>query len=201
MARKRRRMGLRLRKKDIKLARTKRFFNPKLKDYPDPAMVEERYRRYFVEDMGMEIVHKKSWDLWLTKATTVYYKQLRLGEDWEDKNIFQKAMTWVQEGVHPKQWRHYKRNKFRTRYLFWPRWRWAQEVPGYAETARWIVIHAKHNKWSDERLNRVLEEFITHVSNESLGSNRYALRVVHKGDRRYWTKKILWEVAREEMKA
>lgn len=199
MARKKRRIQRRLRKSDIKRARSTRVFNKKLADYPSPQEVEERYRRYFTDELKMRIVTKSSNHMRLSKMTTTYYKELRLGANFEDKDDIGQAQIWVHEGGHTKQWRYYGCIKFAYKYAKDSRWRWSIELPCYGEGLRWSIIHARHNGLSDDKLETAIDNFIERIVR--IFDNGYGLGWVHRGDMRKWTRQILREIADRELQA
>lgn len=199
MARKKRFIQRRLRKSDIKRARSTRVFNKKLADYPTLELVEERYRRYFTDELGMKIVTKSSNHLRLSKMTTTYYKELRLGTNFEDKDDIGQAQIWVHEAPHTKQWRYYGRIKFSYKYAKDSRWRWSIEMPCYGEGLRWSIIHARYEGLSVEKIDKAIDNYIERIVR--IFANGYGLGWVHRGDMRKWTRKILREIADRELQA
>lgn len=131
---------LRIRKKDLKLASSRVHRDPVLdKDHRGKAHALSLHYRRTWKRYGVTPVYKSTFWGRLSKMSTTYYKQVRLGTTYRKLSDGGKALTDGHETVHVKQWRHYGRSTFRTRYLFWTRWRWAVEVQAYAESVRVLV--------------------------------------------------------------
>lgn len=80
--------------------------------------------------MGLQIKTKTSTSLKWSKMTTTFYKEIRLGQDFDQEPEWARAVIWAHEMVHVYQWRQMKRARFAARYLR-AFWRWAIEIQAY----------------------------------------------------------------------
>lgn len=144
-------MGLiKLRDKDIALARDDRHGDSMVKSLADAARLEKKLpisadggnliQRFQLqaEIMGLAL-EKKSGGSKLARMSTTYYGSIRLGSKYDSLSDEWKSVLLAHELVHARQWRHFGRRTFRTRYLFWTRWRWAIEVQAYRESVRMLI--------------------------------------------------------------
>jgi hypothetical protein len=175
----------------VALARSPQHSNRFLERYQTPDDVFERYIPYFEDELGLELVIKSSRYTRLSKMTTTYFREIRLGSRWPEYNDFQKASTLVHEAVHARQWRYYGRFRFGTWYLRRPRWRWAIEMHGYRESARWAVIHMHAAGSSTSRIEREVRRRASATT--GILVNGYALGRVSRSDRMDWTNRIMLE--------
>lgn len=145
-------MGLiRIRKADVDLALDSRLHDPVLDESwkGEPERLKVHYRKEW-ERYGVKAVYKSTSYGRLSKMTTTYYRKIRLGTGYAKAEPEWQAVTDAHETVHVRQWRRWGRNRFRTRYLFWTRWRWAIEVQAYAESVRALVaLGASESKIRD----------------------------------------------------
>lgn len=181
----------RLKDRHLKLARSFRHNSRTLERYPTPTAAMDYYVPYLEDEMGKDLVLKSTSHLKLSKMTTTYYRQVRLGSGWIDLNIEQKAYILVHEAVHARQWEYYGPLKFGNRYVFWPRWRWAIEVQGYREGIMWGVVVLSARGVDKVETESLLKRKIDQVIESLLG--KYALGTVNKSDIRKHTRKILEE--------
>jgi hypothetical protein len=189
----------RLKSKHIKLARSYKFNNDRLHKYEDAQAVMDRYIPYFEKDLGMRLVIKSTTKLKLSKMTTTYYNEIRLGSGWKDKNLESQAYILVHEAVHARQWRHYGRAKFGWKYISDPRWRWAIEVQGYREGIMWGVVVLKARGLSQAKIEKALSTKIDHVISSLLRA--YSLGSIRSSDIKKHTRDILegdirWQYSR-----
>jgi len=173
----------------LDLARDSKHNNRYLERYLTPLDVMDRYFPYFEDELGLELVTKDSNFLRLSKMTTTYYKQVRLGSDWPNYNVYQKANTLVHEAVHARQWRSYGRYRFGTWYLRRPRWRWAMEMQGYRESMRWSIINLHGRRASSRRIEAEIKRRADAVT--GILVNGYVLGRVSRSDRMTQTKRIM----------
>ena len=132
--------------------------------------------------MGVRVVPKTSiFGSRLSKMSTTYYSEIRLGTDYPRLSQAWQAVVMGHEMLHARQWRAYGRNRFRTRYLFRTRWRWAVEVQAYAESLRIMVALG----FSSE----AIESYIS-TRGDVLWEN-YALRSLRKDHVLRYTAQIL----------
>lgn len=158
------------------------FHDPHL-DRPWEAAALKYHAEQRAKKMGYKIVNKRSWGTKLSKFTTTYYRQIRVGEKYPDYPIEAQAIIMCHEIVHARQWRHYKPARFATRYLASARFRWAMEVQGYAEG-----IHAAVALGADEDY---IEHQIQHRANTLRKS--YSMWSLRASDVRSATRNILNE--------
>ena len=176
-------MGLiRLRDDDIALARSRSDEDIALSG-PWAGQADPLCKRYFDEakEMGLRVVEKSSTWLRLSKMSTTYYKELRLGSGWKEKDIHDQAVILAHELRHARQWRRYGRTTFRNHYIFHTRWRWAVETQCYCESIRALVAlgaaPAVIDKYVDDRVKALWES--------------YALGSLHKGDVMTHSRRVL----------
>lgn len=183
-------MGLiKIRDKDIRLAQSQRFRDDAL-DRSWRGDAEGLLARWNAEarSMGLRIEHKKSlFGLRWSKFSTAFYRVIRLGTTFKSKEPEWQAVTMGHEMFHARQWRGYRPAKFRTRYLFWTRWRWAIEVQAYCESVRVLVALGASNKTIDRYI----------AARPDVLWNNYALRGLRKKDVYAYTLLALKD-AREE---
>lgn len=175
-------MGLiKLRDKDIRRARSERYRDKALDRRWGANDLLERWMQE-AKGMGVRVVPKTSFfGMRLSKMSTTYYREIRLGTGYPDKRPEWKAVTMGHEMLHARQWRGYGRNKFRTRYLFWTRWRWAIEVQAYSESVRILVALGANDE--------TLTEYI--ASRSDVLWNSYALKGLRRKDVYVYTHSIL----------
>lgn len=126
-------MGLtRLRSSAIRSANDDHYFNKVLKLIDGAKTPEEIIERCEKEAkrLGLRITTKSSTSLKWSKMTTTFYKEIRLGSDFDDEPAWAQASTWAHEMVHVYQWRGMGRAKFARRYL-WRVSRWWIEMQAY----------------------------------------------------------------------
>lgn len=183
--------NMRLHSGFLALARDSRHNNKYLKRYTTPQDVFDRYIPYFEDELGLELKEKDSNFLRLSKMTTTYFNEIRLGANWSEYSDYQKANIYVHEAVHARQWRTVGRFRFGTWYLRRPRWRWAIEMQGYRESVRWAVIELDAKKAP----TRAIEAEVRRRSESVTGIllNGYSLARVSKYDRAKYTKQIIIE--------
>lgn len=187
----------RLRSSHLKLARSYKFSNNQLHKYQTPQEALDRYIPWLEE--RRKLVVKSTKNHRLSKATTTYYKEIRLGNGWPDKTDEQKAYLLVRETVHVKHWDHYKRLGFAARYIFNARFRWAIEVHCCREGIMWGVVVLKARGHSDARVREILEAKIDSSIRSLLGKT-YALGSIRKSDIKKHTRKILREGIEYQLK-
>lgn len=173
----------------LKLAQDSKHNNSYLERYLTPMSVLDRYIPYFEDELKLKLVTKDSTFLRLSKMTTTYFKEIRLGSGWPNYNEYQKANTLVHEAVHARQWRSYGRFRFGTWYLRRPRWRWAIEMQGYRESMRWAIInlHAQRRPLKD--IESEIQRRADEVAKILIGG--YVLGRVSRRDRKVHTKRIM----------
>lgn len=124
-------VAYRIRDKDIRLARSTRHFPDFLTHAMRPSELLGA-AIMDVESMGYTIVKKSSSFLRLSKFSTTYYNQIRVGSGWDEYSTGQKGSVMTHEGGHGRQWRYYTPIVFAFRYMTYPRFRWAIEMQGYS---------------------------------------------------------------------
>ena len=134
---------IRLREKDIKLAKSRQFLNPLLgrgaEGYRQPVVMTPQalhdYCKDQLKELGYKFVHKKGPKSWKWKRfTTTMRRRIYLGVGWSQKSLRQRAAILAHELVHALQWRGLKR--FGRNYVFSARFRWAVETQAYRESCR-----------------------------------------------------------------
>lgn len=183
-------MAKRLRKSDLKLARSFKFNNSKLHKYETAQEALDGYIPWLKK--RRKLVIKDTKYKRLSKATTTYYKEIRLGSGWEKKNSEQKAYILVHEAVHVRQWDYYGAFKFGRKYIFNARFRWAVEVHGYREGIMWGVVVLKARGHSDKKIREILDAKIDQTIKTLLGKT-YLLTTIRSSDIKKHTRKILEE--------
>lgn len=182
---------LKLRPKDIELAWSELLRDDILdQDWRGRADELMAHYRKVWKKVGVKAVKKSSAFGRLSKMTTTYFKQIRLGTGYDKKSDEWKAATDAHETVHVKQWRRWGRNRFRSRYLFWPRWRWAIEMQGYTESVRALVALGA----ADE----LLHEFIQ--SRPGSLKRNYALGILNQDQMSKETLRILTQAWNDHKK-
>jgi hypothetical protein len=116
---------------------------------PEPLKYHAEQR---AKKMGYKIVNKRSWGTKMSKFTTTYYKQIRVGEGYPNYPVPIQAMIMCHEIVHARQWRHYRPARFATSYLASARFRWAMEVQGYAEGVHAAVAMGAEEDWIERNI-------------------------------------------------
>jgi hypothetical protein len=176
-------MGLiRLRDDDVALARSRADEDIALSG-PWAGQAQRLCARYLDEakSLNLRVVEKSSTWLRLSKVSTTYYKEIRLGSDWKEKDIHDQAVILAHELRHARQWRRYGPSTFRNRYIFYTRWRWGVEVQCYAESIRALValgaVPTAVDKYIDDRVKALWEH--------------YVLGTLHKGDVMTHTRRVL----------
>lgn len=191
-------MAKRLRKSDLKRARSYKFNNTKLHKYETAQEALDGYIPWL--EKRRKLVIKSTKYNRLSKATTTYYKEIRLGSGWESKNSEQKAYILVHEAVHVRQWDHYGRLKFGSKYVFDVRFRWAVEVQGYREGIMWGVVVLKARGHSDSKVRDILQAKIDQSINSLLGKtyllNRISRSDIKKHSRAIFEESITWQLRR-----
>lgn len=182
---------LNLREKDIDFARSELHRDDILdKDWRGKADELGSHYRKIWEGVGVRAVKKSSAFGRLSKMTTTFYKQIRLGTNYDKKSPEWKAATDAHETVHVHQWRRWGRNRFRSRYIFWPRWRWSIEMQGYTESIRALVCLGA----SDE----LIHEFIQ--SRPGSLKSGYALGILNQDQMSTETLRILTQAWNDHKK-
>ncbi len=191
-------MARRLKKSHLKLARSYKFNNTKLHKYQTAQEALDAYIPWL--EKRRKLVIKSTKHHRLSKATTTYYKEIRLGSGWESKNSEQKAYILVHEAVHVRQWDHYGRLRFGGKYIFDARFRWAVEVQGYREGIMWGVVVLKARGHSDTKVRDILQDKIDRCIRSLLGKT-YALKSIRRSDikkhsRAIFEESITWQLRR-----
>jgi hypothetical protein len=179
------RVGLiRLRGEDIALARDDRHGDAVLDcDWSRKEAALLDHFEHAAQWMGLAVVNKPDLGTSLSRMSTTYYRELRLGTGYADKTDAWKAVTMAHEILHARQWRHWGPATFRTRYMFWTRWRWAIEVQAYRESVRCLVALGVRPS--------TLDEYI--ASRPGVLWSKYAIKTLHKGDVFEHTMRLLTE--------
>jgi len=181
----------RLKKSHLKLARSLAFSNAhSLHKYQTPKEALDWYIPWLKK--RRKLVVKSTKHHRLSKATTTYYKEIRLGNGWPEKGDEEKAYLLVRETVHVKHWAHYKRLGFATKYILFARFRWAIEVHCCREGIMWGVVVLKARGHSDGKVREILEAKIVGAIKSLLGKT-YALGSIRESDIKEHTRKILEE--------
>lgn len=183
-------MAKRITKSYLKLARSTRFNNDQIHKYRDAQEALDAYLPWLKK--RRKLVIKSTKYKRLSKATTTYYKEIRLGSGWKKRNAESKAYILVHEAVHVRQWDHYGRVGFGSRYIFDPRFRWAVEVHGYREGIVWGVVVLKARGFSNEKIRKTLQAKIDQAI-KSLTGKTYSLGRVSQSDIKKHTERILKE--------
>jgi len=91
-----------------------------------------------VNEAGVKLVHKTPLNpkSRLASFTTTYFREIRLGVNYNDRPTASKASLLMHELVHVRQWREYGPVNFATNYVLVPGFRWAVEVQAYRESIR-----------------------------------------------------------------
>jgi hypothetical protein len=176
-------MGLlKLRDDDVKLGSTAIFLDRDLADFgrDSDRMLKDAFT--WAKEHGYVIRQKSSLFGRLSKMSTTYYKEIRVGSRWETFTVAKKAAVLKHEIVHAKQWHHFGQATFGTKYIFSARFRWAMEVQAYRESTRAYRTLGATEPW--------LREYVTDVVPASLWGS-YGLRTLRKDDVFYETRKIL----------
>jgi len=168
-------MGLiKLRDSDVELASWTRFHDEDLENFGRDAAAMLADAEKWARDNGYVIKPKTSFfGSRFSKMTTTYYKEIRVGDGWEDYSIPRKASVLRHEIVHAKQWRHFGRASFGANYIFSARFRWAMEVQAYRESVRAYRVLGAKEDW--------LRNYATREVPDVLWQN-YMLGVLRKGD-------------------
>lgn len=126
-------MGLtRIRSSAVRSANDDRYFKKVLKliDGADtPGEIINRCERE-AKRMGLKVTTKSSTSLKWSKMTTTFYREIRLGVDFDDEPEWAQAVIWCHEMVHVYQWRGMGRVGFARRYA-WRVSRWWIEMQAY----------------------------------------------------------------------
>lgn len=177
-------MGLiKLRDQDVDLAMSRQFLDQDIADFGKNAgaMLQDAFD--WAKANSFSIKKKAShFGSRLSKMSTTYYKEIRVGSLWEEFIVPKRAAVLKHEIVHAKQWRHYGRASFGSKYIFSARFRWAMEVQAYRESTRVYRTLGAVEKWLREYVNDA-------VPNSLWGS--YALGTLRKDDVYEQTRKIL----------
>jgi hypothetical protein len=182
----------RIRDRDIRLARSTRHF-PKFLNRRYEAKDLLEVSTADVKSMGYTIVKKSSSLLRLSKFTTTYLRQIRVGSGWDEYSTGHKAATMTHEGGHGRQWRYYRPARFAFMYLAYPRFRWAMEMQGYS-----LSIWCYHAMGYDDK---AIAGFIDRRAKGMRAS--YSLRAIHAGDFERRTREVLtsaWNDAQHAIK-
>jgi hypothetical protein len=188
---------LKLRSSDIRRAKSSRYNNKKLADYTTPDQVFDRYIPYFERELGMNLVIKSSSRMRLSKMTTTYYREIRLGSGWNDYAPDVRAAILVHEAVHARQWRGYGASRFGLYYASNPRWRWSIEMQGYRESVRWAVIAMNAAQLPAAAIEGRIDEYIGDCTQSLVTA--YSLGRISKSNLRRHTQEILLETAAAQM--
>jgi len=180
-------MGLiKIRRSDRRLAEDDRLRDKYLDRHRSPEELVARYEAE-AKRLGLRIENKSSHWGRLSRMSTTYYRELRLGTGAQNYKPFPKARLLAHELFHARQWRWWEPTKFRTRYVFWTRWRWAIEVQAYCESVRAMISMGASDKAVDAYIEdrpRVLWE-------------NYALKGLRRDHVYRYTKAILRNAATE----
>lgn len=134
-------MGLyRIKSKHLQIAQSGHGLEPCLRELDSPRRMLRHYERQ-AQALDLRVLPKTSlfgpnW----AKLTTTFYKQIRLGEDFETRSEVDRAITWAHEFVHVRQWRIWGRANFATKYVGSPGHGWAFEMQAYRETLRAMAV-------------------------------------------------------------
>jgi hypothetical protein len=177
-------MGLiRIKSSYRKIAGSTRHHDPKTPTFHrnSAAMLAHGYS--WAKDNGYRIRKKTSFlGSRFSKMTTTYYKEIRVGYQWDSYSRVSKAMIMMHEIVHARQWRYYGRGTFATKYVFNTQFRWAMEVQAYRESL--IALKALGATRS------YLEKYAKSIVPGILWKN-YMLRSLRKSDVYKYTAQIL----------
>ena len=122
----------RLKSKDIRRAEYDGYYDKVLdliKGCKTPKQIIEKCEAE-ARRLKLQVVKKYSSSMKWSKMTTTFYKEIRLGADFDDEPDWAQAVIWAHEMVHVYQWRGMGRGTFASRYA-WRSWRWAIEMQGY----------------------------------------------------------------------
>ncbi len=127
---------MKLRKRDIALAESRRFLSPRLEqDWEGSAQELHDQCEDQLVALGYRFVYKKGPKSWRWKRfTTTMRRRIYLGVGWRKKNIRNRATILAHELVHALQWKGLR--AFGTRYVLSTRFRWAVETQAYRESCR-----------------------------------------------------------------
>jgi len=189
-------MGLiKLRDKDIRIAQSQRFRDDAL-DRSWNGDAEGLIARWKAEARTMKVAieYKSSHFGRWSKLSTTFYRSIRLGTTFKSRPPEWQAVTMGHEIFHARQWRGYGPSKFRTRYLFWTRWRWAIEVQAYCESVRVLVALGANDD--------TIRDYI--ADRPAVLWRNYAIKSIWKKDVYAYTLLALkdaWEEAERRVKA
>jgi len=130
--------------------------------------------------LGYEITTKSSSSMKWSKMTTTYYKEIRLGEDFDEEPDWAQAVTWAHEMVHVYQWRLMGKVTFARRYLS-ALWRWVIEMQAYRMSIHIFEQLGANKEW--------VERYIRQKPDHLRGP--YAFWRIRKSDLRKYTRIIL----------
>jgi hypothetical protein len=131
-------MARRLRSSDIRLARSGRYHDVALNRKWGGKELKA-YGEKVAKKMGYRIVPKSTTTLRLSKMTTTYYREIRVGTTYPSMSVHWQAALLMHELVHGRQWRHYRPVRFGRKYIFSSTFRWAMEMNGYSEHI-WAMV-------------------------------------------------------------
>ena len=107
------------------------------------ARCEQEARR-----LGLRVVKKDSSSMKWSKMTTTWYREIRLGSDFDDEPEWARAVIWAHEMVHVYQWRGMGRARFASRYA-WRLWRWAIEIQAYRMSVHIRKVLKIRKSWTE----------------------------------------------------
>jgi hypothetical protein len=123
-----------------------------------------------VRALGLRVVKKSSTSMRLSKMSTTYFSELRLGSGYDDRPIHDQAALIAHELYHARQWRHYGRATFATSYVMRPKWRWAIETQAYGESVRaWVAMGATREfvmRYIETRADVLLRDYALGILNK-----------------------------------
>ena len=125
---------MKLRKKDLRRAKSRRYLNP---DLEESWRAEDLREHYFAKlrALGYRFVRKRGPSSWKWKRfTTTFRRTIYLGVGWSKMSARSQAALLAHEYVHALQWRGER--AFGMRYALDERYRWAVESQAYRETCR-----------------------------------------------------------------
>ena len=149
-----------LRKKHVKLAFRNTSYDKVVKlldGAKTPAEVIDRCERE-AKRLGLRVVKKNSTSLKWSKMTTTFYREIRLGTEYDRMPEWAKAALWAHEMVHVYQWRDMGRAKFARRYM-WAPTRWAIEMEAYRITIFMRQRFGVERVWNERYIGDLVHVF------------------------------------------
>ncbi len=153
--------AIKIRSKDVKLAKDCRHLRLDYDSFKSVEQLREYIDHLVIDGFGMRIEKKTSRANVMSKFTTTYYKEMRLGIDFDELDEPIQAVVMAHELVHVYQWRHYGRAKFGPKYVMSGRFRWAMEMQAYRESVRWrkLMNDSKLDQYCKDRWEVLWREY------------------------------------------